>query len=130
MGTFISFCLECCRHFLTGLLTCLLSPLQSLLCTTAKSIFLKHGSSLSSPCSEPPYVPFVSRSKSNVSVAPFPVTLCAILLDLPCILVNVSSRWSPEYTFILAHILLFIWASTDLITVNFKRSSFESPKVT
>lgn len=64
---------------------------------------------------------FVCRTKANVSVSLFPVTLYAMLLDLPYILVNVSSRYSPEYTFILACILLFTWAGLDLITVFFKR---------
>jgi len=98
----------------------LISPFQSLWCTTAKSTFLKHGSNLSLPCSEPPSVPFVCRIKSNVSGNPFLVTLCAVLLHLSCILVNVSSDYSPEYTFVLAYILLFTWEGPDLITVDFK----------
>ena len=56
---------------------------------------------------------FVCRVKSDASIYPFPVTLCAILLHFSGILITVSSHYSPEYIFVLAHILGFTWEDTN-----------------
>lgn len=91
----------------------LLSPFQPLLCTTAKLIFLKHGSTVLLRTFQ--WFPFVCRIKSNVSVSPFPVTLCTILLNLSCNLANVSSHYSLGCTFVLAYILCFCWEYLDFL---------------
>lgn len=113
---FISFSLESCKHLLTGLLMCLLSPFQYPLCAPAKLIFLKHGSYPSLPCSEPSNGP-LSAELSDVSVYHFPVTLCAVLLHLSGILVTVRNDYSPEHIFVLAHILGFIWEDTNFTSL-------------
>lgn len=93
----------------------LLSPFQPLLCTIAKLIFLKRGSTVTVLLRTFRWFPFVFRIKSNVSGSPFPVTLCTIFLNLACNLANVSSHYSLGCTFVLAYILCFRWEYLDFL---------------